>query len=83
MDRFLRIVAPVCLLFLAGCSDPINQKNFDRIQVGMTLKEVEAIMGRRPESYQTFKTWRGSNSRTISVEIDDREIVVNKTRDGW
>jgi hypothetical protein len=71
-------------LLVSGCADPVNVDNFNRIQPGMTVQEVETIMGgRHPESYQTFKTWRGSKSRTISVEIDDRGMVVNKTRDGF
>ena len=85
MQRFLRIAAVVSLLFASGCAaDPVTVANFNKIQTGMTVKEVEEIMGgQRPESYQTFKTWRGSNSHTISVEIDDRGLVVNKTRDGF
>lgn len=76
-------IAAVCLL-VAGCADPVNVANFNRIEPGMSVKDVEAIMGgRRPESYQTLKTWRGSNSRTITIEIDDRGLVVNKTRDGF
>ena len=85
MDRICRIVALVWLVFVSGCSsDPVTVENFGKIQPGMTVKEVETIMGgQRPESYQTFKSWRGANSRTISVEIDDRGLVVNKTRDGF
>ncbi len=83
MKRFCGI-AIVCLLVVAGCADPVNVANFNRIEPGMSVKDVEAIMGgRRPESYQTLKTWRGSNSRTITIEIDDRGLVVNKTRDGF
>lgn len=83
MKRFCGI-ANVCLLVVAGCADPVNVANFNRIEPGMSVKDVEAIMGgRRPESYQTLKTWRGSNSRTITIEIDDRGLVVNKTRDGF
>ena len=86
MIRIRRVAAglSLCLMFLAGCADPVNKANFDRIQTGMTVQEVEAIMGgRRPESYETLKTWRGSNSHTITVEIDDRGLVVNKSRDGF
>ena len=50
----------------------------------MTQQEVETILGgRKPESYETLKTWRGSNSRTITIEFDDRGLVVDKTRDGF
>jgi hypothetical protein len=84
MNRCYLVVALLCLALLSGCADPVNSANFDRIQTGMSLKEVEAIMGgRKPESYETLKTWRGSNSRTITIEIDDRGLVVNKNRDGF
>jgi hypothetical protein len=84
MKRVLGVVSATVLLMVSGCADPVNVANFDRIKPGMTVKEVEEIMGgRRPESYQTLKTWRGSNSHTITVEIDDRGLVVNKTRDGF
>jgi hypothetical protein len=85
MDRIRSVTALVCLVFASGCAaDPVTVANFDRIQTGMTVGDVETIMGgRHPESYETIKTWRGSKSRTISVEIDDRGLVVSKTRDGF
>lgn len=71
------------LAFAAGCADPITRENFNKIQTGMTVQEVEAILGgRHPSSYETIKTWRGSNTRTITVEIDDRGLVANKTFEG-
>ncbi len=82
--QFRWTVASISLFLLIGCADPVNVANFDRIQTGMTVQDVEVIMGgKHPESYETLKTWRGSNSRTITVEIDDRGLVVNKTRDGF
>jgi hypothetical protein len=83
MKYSLGLLTLLCLV-VAGCADPVNVDNFNRIQPGMTIPEVEEIMGgRRPESYQTLKTWRGPNSRTITIETDDRGLVVNKTRDGF
>jgi hypothetical protein len=38
------IVAP-----LAGCEDTVTQANYDRIQIGMPLHEVEQIMGGKGE----------------------------------
>ncbi|MEI8381715.1 MAG: hypothetical protein WCJ09_16420 [Planctomycetota bacterium] len=84
INRVRSAIAGVGLLLIIGCADPVNVANFDRIQTGMTVKEVEEIMGgSRPESYETLKTWRGSKSHTITIEIDDRGLVVNKTRDGF
>ena len=84
MNRQLRIAAAIGLMLLSGCSDPINLANFERIQTGMSLDEVEKILGgRKPHSYESIKTWQGSNSRSITVEIDDRGLVVSKTHDGF
>lgn len=84
MSRIFPLVAAFGLLLLSGCSDPINMANFQRIETGMTLDEVEKILGgRKPHSYESIKTWQGSNSRSITVEIDDRGLVVSKTHDGF
>lgn len=84
MKTWLRHISLFALFLFVGCADPVTKANFDRIQTGMTVDEVTKIMGgQRPESYQTFKTWRGAKSRTVSVEIDDRGMVVNKTLDGF
>jgi hypothetical protein len=83
-NPLLSLACVLTSILLSGCSDPITVENFNRIQVGMSVEEVSKIMdGRKPESYQTFKTWRGPSSHTISVEIDDRGLVVNKTKDGF
>lgn len=83
MKRFIHVGAAGFLLIIAGCADPINKANFDRIETGMTLQEVEKILGgRQPHSYEMIKTWQGSNSRSITVEIDDRGLVVSKTNSG-
>ena len=37
------MLAPPALL--AGCEDKVSQASFDQIQIGMTLGEVEHIMG--------------------------------------
>jgi hypothetical protein len=84
MKGLLRVAWAPVLCLLIGCADPVNLDNFNRIETGMSVDDVSKIMGgRRPESYQTLKTWRGSSSRTITVEIDDRGLVVSKTRDGF
>lgn len=84
INRVRTAIAAMGLFLIIGCADPVNVANFDRIQTGMTVKEVEEIMGgKHPESYETLKTWRGAKSRTITIEIDDRGLVVNKTRDGF
>ena len=79
--RFLFIA--VLTLVFSGCADKVTLQNYNRIQTGMTLKQVEAIFGGPGKSYQGLKTWRGSGGRTITVEFDDRGLVVSQTRDGF
>ncbi len=78
----LLIVGVLCLV-LTGCADNVTLQNFARIKPGMTMKEVEAIFGGPGKSYQTIKTWRGKGNRTITIEFDDRGLVVSQTHDGF
>jgi hypothetical protein len=41
----LVLVAALCLLPLVGCEEKITVESFDKIQTGMTIYEVEKIMG--------------------------------------
>lgn len=36
--------------FLVGCYSKITQENYDKIQTGMTLEEVKAVLGEPTES---------------------------------
>ncbi len=78
----LLIVGVMCLALL-GCTDKVTLQNFGLIKPGMTMKEVETIFGGPGNSYQGIKTWRGSGNRTITVEFDDRGLVVSQTHDGF
>jgi hypothetical protein len=77
----LVVVVLVILLFASGGS--VTQANFDRIEIGMTLNEVEAILGGRAErSVGSKHLWTGTEGRdTLVVEIDvDAEEKVIKTK---
>ncbi len=43
------LLSGLCAL-LSACGSPVNQANFERIQTGMTLEEVQAILGKPTES---------------------------------
>ena len=77
------LLIAVLALARSGCADNVTLQNYNRIETGMTLKQVEAIFGGPGKSYQGLKTWRGGGGRTITVEFDDRGLVVNQTRDGF
>jgi hypothetical protein len=54
--RFLMIVGPIAILVVAGAiwlwtganSPGVNESSFFRIRIGMTVAEVEAILGEQP-----------------------------------
>jgi len=52
-------------------SDPVNADNFDRIQVGMTISDVEQILGGAGEEAQGERnipiTWHGRGRNAITV----------------
>lgn len=67
-------------LWTCGCQpERVTQANFDRIQMGMKLSEVEAILGKPDSSYQSVVSWKTNHEQTvISVTVDDRGIVTDK-----
>lgn len=46
MKPFATAIALAAALFLGACEEKISQENFDRVQVGMELGEVEKILGK-------------------------------------
>ena len=83
MNRSRLLLIGLLCLALSGCADPVTLENFNRIKPGMTIAEVETILGGPGNSYEGIKTWRGRGNRTVTVEFDDRGLVVNPTRDGF
>ena len=70
----------------------ITQRSFAKIQVGMSLEEVEAIIGRPPSRVDEYPGptrgttvsllhWFGSET-TIKVILDETGVVLTKECDG-
>ncbi len=49
----LAVVAAAVCVVLAACSGDISQETFDQIRVGMSLSEVQGIMGADGEKQDT------------------------------
>ena len=66
-----------------GCQpERINRTNFDRIEIGMTRKEVETLLGPPTGSYQGVLSWTTNHSHTvISVVVDGEGRVTEKSAD--
>jgi outer membrane protein assembly factor BamE (lipoprotein component of BamABCDE complex) len=46
------VVLMLCAFCLAACGSQVNQANFDKVQIGMTMAQVTAILGspRNPQA---------------------------------
>ncbi len=79
-----RVLALLAAFTMSGCQpERVTKANFDRIQEGMKLSEVEAILGKPATSYQGVVSWTTNHERTvISITLDDRGCVSEKNADG-
>jgi hypothetical protein len=71
--------------------DPISHRNFGRLQVGMTEKEVEAILGGAPQEIEDVigserplvqKNWYGHRT-AIEIVFDDGKLVGKRKTYFW
>ncbi len=46
-------LALVSCLMLSGCSGKVNKANYDKVNTGMTVSEVEGILGKGEEQAST------------------------------
>ena len=40
------VVSVLLIAFLTGCGGAVNQKNFEKLKIGMTSQEVQGILGK-------------------------------------
>lgn len=52
-NRFLFSICAASALFLSGCNEKINDEGFNAINTGMTLSEVEKVLGGKGEMQET------------------------------
>jgi hypothetical protein len=68
MNRCTQTVLLACLLFLVGCGNRITKDNYAKIKTGMTIAEVESILGRGTEQ-------GSSNASFGGISLDMKSIV--------
>lgn len=69
-------IVALAAALLAACGSKVSAENFERIQTGMTQKEVAAILGEPTETSAVsvaglsggMATWRDGNT-TISIQF--------------
>ncbi len=47
---FVAIALVACLFVVTSCGSKVNQENYDKIKAGMTIEEVEGILGKATKS---------------------------------
>ena len=71
------LIALITVALVAGCSK-INKENYDKIQMGMTYDEVEALLGTPDEVKDVMGTkscvW-GKAPQTISIKFVGDKVV--------
>jgi len=78
------LLSAIVVIAIERTRDPISRANSDRIQSGMTLNEVEGILGRKSDSTMTVagselgKVWLGSDGSSVLVTFDDRELAISR-----
>lgn len=80
MSRRISVVVLIALIavsLVVGCSK-INKENYDKIQLGMTYDEVEALLGTPDEVKDVIGTrscvW-GKAPQTISIKFVGDKVV--------
>ena len=85
MPRRIAIIVLVVLMAVAlvvGCSK-INKENYDKIQMGMTYDEVEALLGTPDEAKDVMGTkscvW-GEGAEVISIKFVADKVVFHSAK---
>ncbi len=74
MKRIVTII--LSCLFLAGCGSPINKSNYERIENGMTISQVEGILGKGSEQASSDASFAGmSMSAKQMVWQEGNQII--------
>jgi hypothetical protein len=75
------------VITLAGCGSKVTKSNFDQVTNGMTLAQVEAILGKGTESTGMFSaignlagsgkfvTWK-DGEKTITITFVNDKVVL-------
>jgi hypothetical protein len=79
------LVLVICALCLMACGSRINQENFEKIQTGMSMSQVTAILGEPTESSSvdvavfsgTVSKWQKGDV-TITVQFVNGKVVAKQ-----
>ena len=78
-------VLVLCTFYLVACSSRINSANFEKIQTGMSMAQVTAILGEPTESSSvdvavfsgTVSKWKAGDV-TITIQFVNGKVVAKQ-----
>lgn len=86
MARLVRLAVVIPLIFLAACQQKVNDANFKKLAQGMTMREVEMLLGKGEKQVEEGTSIGGAglaerskSSEKLSTYLykeDSREITV-------
>jgi outer membrane protein assembly factor BamE (lipoprotein component of BamABCDE complex) len=79
----------ICLSLMSCIGSPISQENFEKIQTGMSLGQVQAILGPPTESSSvdvavfsgTVSKWKAGDV-TITIQFVNGKVVAKQLSKG-
>jgi hypothetical protein len=87
----LKLSMTICLtaFLLLGCTSPISAENYQKIQNGMTLEQVKAVLGEPTEAKTagigplsgTAATWK-QGDLTISIQFLNNKVQLKSMTGG-
>ncbi len=83
--RAVALAVVICMSLGSCAGSKINQENFDKIQTGMTLAQVQAILGEATESSSldvtvvsgTVSKWK-TGDITITIQFVNGKVVAKQ-----
>jgi hypothetical protein len=68
MKKIIQIAIVSLVFFIAGCAGKINKDNYNKISNGMTVSQVESILG-KGESQASSNVDLGEYGGNVSSEV--------------
>ena len=87
--RVVILVMVICMSLVSCIGSPISQENFEKIQTGMSLAQVQAILGPPTESSSvdvavfsgTVSKWKALDV-TITIQFVNGKVVAKQLSKG-
>ena len=87
--RVVILVMVICMSLVSCIGSPISQENFEKIQTGMSLAQVQAILGPPTESSSvdvavfsgTVSKWKAADV-TITIQFVNGKVVAKQLSKG-